>query len=69
MYAARQTHRDKQNNSCDGMRYVEQMIVHLSDAAQGKEEEDIHAAERDAAPTMIGLHVRRDASLVGPFGD
>lgn len=51
------------------MRYVEQMIVHLSDAAQGKEEEDIHAAERDAAPTMIGLHVRRDASLVGPFGD
>lgn len=46
-----------------------EMVVHLSHAAQGKEEEDIHASERNASPTVVGLHVRRHASFIGPFGD
>ena len=69
MCISRRTHCYEQNDGCDGMRYVEEMIVHLSHAAQGKEEENIHAAKRDASPAVIGLHVRRHASFVGPFGD
>ena len=57
MCTSRRTHCDEENNGRDGMRHVEEMVVHLSHAAQGKEEEDIHASERDASPTVVGLHV------------
>ena len=63
------THRYEQDDGCNGMRHVEEMIVHLSHAAQGEKEKDVHAAERDATPAMVGLHVRRDTSFVGPFSN
>lgn len=44
---------DEQENGSDDVSGVEDVVEHLSESADGEEEEDIHAGEGDKAPLDV----------------